>query len=353
MKTIRPFLTLALLGFLPLAACQDENLTEPVVQEELSLEDQLTLELLPDPASVETALELARVQTSAAHRRGWRWGGKDTQPSQIAQAQLRFQNAQEAFAMGDQVRALEQAREGRRLVAQAIEMAGGPNAIMGMVERLEALPLSVTTDPDAFMNSEQFGRQLGQLGVAAREAVQAGNRNQAGALGVLSEQAYRHNHRHQNQVGAARADLAVALAAEAIELAGEILSPPDVQPTADQSDLLAMAVEFLAQAEAALEAGEDVHATHLAHLAQWWALKAVVLPGGITDAEVESILNLATTLLDEATTVVGDEPTDLEAALLAKAARMLENGLENMETGACRGIGALWQSAVISSYLIG
>ncbi len=122
--------------------------------------------------------------------------------------------------MGDQVRALEQAREGRRLVAQAIEMAGGANAILGMVERLEALPLSVTTDPDAFVNSGKLGLQLGKLATTARKAIRAGDRTRAGALGVLSEQAFRHNRRQQNLVGAERAELSVALGAEAVE-AGE------------------------------------------------------------------------------------------------------------------------------------
>ncbi len=96
-----------------------------------------------------------------------------------------------------------------------------------------------------------------------------------------------------------------------------------------------------------------MRAAHLAHQAQWWALKAVVLPGGITDEEARSILGLATTLLDQAGTAVGPDPTDLQTALLTKATRMLESGKANVGNGVCRGLGALWQSAVISSYLIG
>ncbi len=349
MKTIRPLLTLTLLSLLPLAACQDGDLTEPIVQE-LSLEDELTLEFLGDPSSTETALELAGIQTSAAHRRGWAWGAEK---GYRTQAELRFRNAQEAFAQGDQLRALEQAREGRRLVARAIEMAGGSNAIVGMVERLEALPLVVTADPDAFMNPGKLGLQLGKLAVTAREAIRAGEQTRAGALGVLSEQAFRNNHRRQNLVGARRAEVAVALGAEAIELAKRILGEQDFGTDTQQWDLLATAEEFLAQAQRALEAGAEARAAHLAHMAHWWALKAVVLPGGVTAEEARFILNLATTLLGEARTAVGPEPTELQAALFAKAARMLERGKANMENGVCRGIGALWHSSVISSYLIG
>ncbi|MCJ7628642.1 MAG: hypothetical protein MUO50_09665 [Longimicrobiales bacterium] len=352
MKKVRPLLTIALLGFLPLAACQEAGLTEPMVQE-LSLEDQLTLELLGDPTSSEAALELVGIQNSAAQRRGWRWGQTEGHSMQASQAELCFRNAEEAFAMGDQVRALEQARKGRRLVAQAIEMAGGSNAILGMVERLEALPLSVTTDPDAFVNSGKLGLQLGKLATTARKAIRAGDRTRAGALGVLSEQAFRHNRRQQNLVGAERAELAVALGAEAVELAKRLLGEQDGGADTEQAGLLATAEEFLAQSQRALEAGEDVPAAHLAHQAQWWALKAVVLPGGITDEEAPSILGLATTLLDQAGMAVGTDPTALQTALLTKATRMLESGKANVGNGVCRGLGALWQSAVISSYLIG
>ncbi len=349
MKSLRPFLALAVMGVFALTACQDIDPVEPNLQS-LSLEDEITLELLQDPASVATALELAGIQSSAAQRRGWRWG---SQANPQSQAEHRFREAQAALAQGDQVRAMEQAREGRRLVAQGIEMAGGAQAIVGMVERLESLPVAVAGDPNAFTNAGKLGQQLGQLAVQARKAIRAGNRTQAGALGVLAEQAFRHNHRHQYGVATARAELSVALGAEAVELAQRILNEQAGGADTEQLDLLATAEEFLAGARGALEAGEDGRAIHLAHLAEWWALKAVVLPGGITPEEARFMHDLAQTLLDQARTELGSEPTDLQAALLAKAARMLQNGEANLGNGSCRGMGALWQSAVISSYLLG
>jgi predicted NBD/HSP70 family sugar kinase len=117
-------------------------------------------------------------------------------------------------------------------------------------------------------------------------------------------------------------------------------------------DLLATAEEFLIQARRALEAGEEARAAHLAHLAEWWALKAVVLPGGVTDEDARFVLDLATHLLPLAREAVGPEPTELQEALLTKAARMLERGKAALANGVCRGIGALWQSAVISSFLL-
>jgi hypothetical protein len=352
MKTKKSTLVLAALTTAFLAACQDDGPTS-FEFEDLALEDQIALELLTDPSTTETALELAGVQTSAAQRNGWRWASNQQQRSQ---AQQRFREAEAALAQGDQVRAMKRAREGRHLVAQSIELAGGSQAIVGMVERTEALPAMISADPEAFANSGKLGLQIGQVAERARQALQNGDRTRAGALGVLAEQAFRHNHRHQYQhqheLGITRAELAVALGAEAIELAERILSAQTTADTESQESL-DTAEEFLAQARRALEAEEEARAIHLAHLAQWWALKAVVLPGGITEEEARFILGLAETLLADARAAVGPEVTPLEEALLARAARLLERGKEALGNGACRGIGALWKSAVISSNLIG
>jgi hypothetical protein len=318
--------------------------------DDLAWEDQLALELLADPVTSEAALELAWVQNSAAHR--WGWAGGSGQGQQF-RAENCFQEAEAALARGDRMRAAEKAREGRRLVAQGIQMAGGPGAIVGMVERLEALPSQVAADPGAFANSGKLGLQIGKVAERARAALRSGDPIGAGALGVLGEQAFRHNHRyeHEHRIGASRAEIAVALGAEAVELAKRLLQ---AQVTADteSQQLLATAEEFLAQARRALEAGEEVRAMHLAHLAQWWALKAVVLPGGVSHEEVREILGLAETLLEQAREAIGPEPTQLQAALLDRALRLLERGKEGLGSGERRGLGALWQSAVISSYLV-
>ena len=355
MRTIRYTSYLTALSLLLLSACQPDGPTEPNLQD-LSLEDQLSLELLADPATSETALELAGVQAGAAHRRGHAWG---SQQGQQSQAEHQFREAESALAQGDLIRAMERAREGRRLVAQSIQLSGGSQAIVGLVEHLEALPLLISTDPDAFVNSGKLGLQIGKVAERAREALRTGDQTGAGALGVLGEQAFRHNHRHehqyQHQLGAPRAEIAIALGAEAIELAKRLLNEQVAAADTEQRDLLATAEEFLAQARLALEAGEDARATHLARLAQWWALKAVILPGGITDQEARFILGVAEKLLGDARAALAalPEPTPLQEAMFAKAARMFENGKSNLENGVCRGLGALWQSAVISSYFIG
>jgi uncharacterized protein YciI len=237
------------------------------------------------------------------------------------------------------------------LVAQGIEMAGGRQAILGMVERMEGLPVTVAADPDAFSDPVGLGLQLGQLAQRARRALGAGDATGAGAVGVLAEQALRHRQREQGQGVGRRADLTVALAVESVALAERLLDEQAEAADTEQLDLLATAQEFLAEAETALEAGQDIRAAHLAQLARWWALKAVVLPGGITDEDARLIQEVAETLLEAAAAAVEADPTEVNLALLARATRMLEHGEENLGDGNCRGLGALWQSASISAFL--
>jgi hypothetical protein len=349
MNTFRSLLALGFLGVLPLIGCEDAGPIKPAV-EEMSLEDQLTLELLADPATVQAALDLADTHAGAAYRKGWNGAAGQGQHSQ---AEMAFRQAQDALAQGDLLRARDRARDGRRLVSESIQLAGGQSAIEGMIERLESLPTSISADPGAFVNSAKLGLQVGQLATMAREAARKGDHTRAGALGVLSEQAFRHQYRNNEQDPSRRAALAVSLGAEAVDLAERILGEQVGGAETEQLEPLATAEEFLSQAALALDAGENQRAGHLAKQAQWWALKAVVLPGGITDEEARFILGVAETLLTDARAAVGAEPTDLEAALLARAARMLERGKSSLENGVCRGIGALWQSAILSSYLLG
>lgn len=349
MNTSRPIHTLPLLVGLVLAACQDDGPTGiEDLSGDLSVEEQLTLEVLADPTTTELALEMATAQAGAAHRRG-RFGNSGE--GITARAEEHFRNAEQAYANGNLVRAMEQHREGRRLVAQAMESAGGRWALEAQLERLESLPVMVAGDPESFQDPQGFGLQLGLLAGEARKAFRNGNRLQAAQMGVLGEQALRRRQRDQDYVLAGHPEVKVELGSEAIELATRILGEAGADE--EQGDLLAVAEELQARGDAALEAGELRWAVHYAHLAQWWALKAVVLPGGITEEEVAFVLELAQTLYGDAVVAAGAEPDELQAALLQMAGRMLAAGEENLNNGTCRGLGALWQAAVISSYLIG
>jgi HEPN domain-containing protein len=353
MKAIRPFFITALLSLLPLAACEQGALTDPADDDlalaDLSFEDQLSLELLADPATTEAALDLTDTQTGAAFRKGWGPGSNAGRRNQAEQA---FREAGDALAQGDLLRARDRARDGRRLVSESIQLAGGASAIEGMVERTEALTTIITADPDAFANPGKLGLQIGKIATMAREASQSGDQVRAGAMGVLAEQAFRHQRRNHEGDPSRRASLAVALADEAVGLATRILD--EQVPTADaqQRDFLTTAEEFLAAAKRALEAEEFARAVHLAHQAQWWSLKAVVIPGGVTEEDARFVLELAETLYGQAREAIGSEPTEVEAALLARAARLIEHGKAKLGSGSFRGIGALWKAAVLSSWLL-
>lgn len=346
MKTIRPFPLASILAGIALAACQDGNPVQPL-GDTLSLEDELTLELLNDPASDETALEIASVPTVAAYGRGHTWGQSE---AYTAQARLAFQNARTALGRGDGTQAMEQARQARRLLVRAMEGAGGPMSVDALVEHLASLPLLVAGSPGAFDDAGGLGMMLGRLAQESGKAHRAGDRLRAGALGILGEQLFRQRQRAGALDPVDRVNVVVALGAEAVDLATTLLESESTD--ADQLDLLATAQEFQAQAEAALNAGETARAAHLARLAEWWSLKAVVLPDGVSEEEIRELVDLATSLVDRATATVGEDPDAMTAVLLAKATAMLEMGLENVNSESCRGTGALWQASVISSYLI-
>jgi hypothetical protein len=173
----------------------------------------------------------------------------------------------------------------------------------------------------------------------------------AGQLCVLAEQRIRQRLRQDPQSHTRRADIVVRLGAKAVELAGRVLD--DMGADEEQLRLLAAAAEYQARAEDALEDGYERRAIHFARLAEWWALKAVVVPGGVTDEEVRYLVDLSSSLLQDAREAVGTEPSDLREALLRKAAHLIERGLEHVEAGNVRGIGLLWRGSVICYLLLG
>ena len=149
-----------------------------------------------------------------------------------------------------------------------------------------------------------------------------------------------------------RVELAVELGREAVELAARLLEP---RADEQQKRLLAEAKELQRQAEAALEEGHDRRAMELAEAASQTALKAVVLPGGITDQEVRMIHDVAQDLLRKAKDAVLSDPTALKRHLLSVAEQLFREGTEHLSgpRGSERALAALWKSAAISSWLIG
>ena len=146
-----------------------------------------------------------------------------------------------------------------------------------------------------------------------------------------------------------RIGLAVDLAASAVDLATEILAREGADER--QRALLAEAERFLDAAEAALRAGDTAGVVRNSQAACWTALKAWILPGGVTREEAEAVRSLATELLTEAAARVGDD-AGIEATILGWAAGFYTHGAQQLDAGNLRGVVGLWKAAALSFYLI-
>jgi hypothetical protein len=317
----------------------------------MTLEDQIALDVLEDDAAVEAALSLAEMEADAGFRSGLGHGGHQTATQLAADARLRFRAAQEARRAGDHSEAIAEAGEARRLIARAMSAMDGPGSAWSLVERVEALMASVSEDPTSYADPDGLLKELAAMLGRARARLQNGDGIGAGALAVLAQQRHQHRVAPDPEARRHRADLAVALAGTGVSLAARILD----EQGADEEQLryLHAAREYLSAARKALEAGNDRRAIYLASHAMWSALKALVLPGGVSMEEARAMAELAEGLYLEAVATVGDDPTDLQAALLRRSRHLIDVGLEKLAEGFPRGIGALWRAAVICAWLVG
>jgi len=148
-----------------------------------------------------------------------------------------------------------------------------------------------------------------------------------------------------------RARLAVELAGSAVSLASRVLDEQGA--TEPQLRLLEAAMEFVRKAEAALAHGDVSRAVTFAEKACWTALKAVVLPRGVSEEEAWMIHELAEELLEAARAEVGDGTDTVESVLFGWAERFYEIGTTQLGEGNLHGVAALWKSAVISVWIVG
>jgi len=352
MSMLMPQRFLALLGLLALAACDGASPTEGQL-DELTSDEALELAVVADQEAMEGSLDLAILTSDVGMEAS---DARALQGRDLGErARARFANARDALDAGDQDRALEEGRAGRRLIAQAFRAMGDEQTTLRRIERLEMAALTVAEDEDVVDDPAAARAELARIAEAARDALARADTAGAGERVVLGEQRAHQRRRPRGIPGDAFADrarLRVALAGTAVALAERLVDAQDA-PHERQLRHLAIANRLLGAAEAALADGRLRRAVHYAELAGWSALHAVVLPGGITHEEARAMHELATSLLEDARAAVGDQPSDLRTALLRRAARLLQIGEVQLARGNVRGIGALWQSAVISRWLIG
>lgn len=357
MRTRKNHAFLALLGVFALAACDDVG-TETLL-DDLTLQEQAELAVLSDPGSFEVALELTEASNDAAAGLGMMEVASGRMFN--AQARSRFVEARQAMLAGEHRRALDAARQARLLVARALAALGGDASLEALIERIEELAL--TAEDDVFDDADAVRAELEAIAAEARELLAEGDTLAAAAWAILGEQiARRHRGRRDRpDIQVDRARLSVALAGSAVALAERLIADGTVPPATDrvtdvashQNRWLGHAKRLLAMAEQALGEGNLRRAVHLAHHAQWSALKAVILPGGVNDEEIRAMADLAQSLYEQAEAALGQEATDLELRLLNHARELIELGLERLEAGQARGVAALWRAAVVCHWLLG
>lgn len=347
--------TLALLGLLAVGGC-GESTSDPSF-ENLTAEQQLELAVLADQASFDIAVEVTTVMNDVAMARGH--GGVLSARALNADARAAFAEARKAMLEGDHRRALEVSDIARRLIARALIATGGVPAVEDLIERLEDILL--TMDDEVFDAPEALRAALEAI-IAEAHALRAGGDSVgAAARAILGEQHVRLRRGRRDRRGdiaPERARLEVAFAGTAVALAEGLVADHVVPTDVAESDVperqnrwLAHAEKMLERAEQALSNGRFTRAVHFAQHAQWSALKAVILPGGITEGELQAMVELAQTLHEQATTAVDENPTELRLRLLNRAGDLIEIGIRRLEAGHKRGVAALWRAAVILRWL--
>jgi len=352
MRKIKAHQIATLLGIVALVACDDTG--TQVDLELLGPEEEVELALLDDAGALEAAVEWGAATNDAAASFGM---GNVTQGRTFSgQADVRFSRARGALRDGDRRRALDEAREARRLVARAVYATGGVEAVTALVERLEELVIVVTEEPEDFDNAEALAEKLTALAAEARAFLEAGEYVRAAERALFGEQLARFCRRNHEP----RARLAVSLAGTAVQLATRLVQDDSLPVrTLGASNVrehrnrwLWHAQRMLEHAEKALANGHWARAIHFAEHAHWSALKAVILPGGITDEELTAMVDLSHHLYAEAEVAIGDTPTELEATLFARAGRLIEAGETMLAEGKKRGVALVWRGAVISRWLM-
>jgi HEPN domain-containing protein len=358
MKTWMTYRALALFGVLAIAAC-DQAGTGPFL-DGLTPDEELELAVLEDEGAYDIALEVTTVGTDVAAS----FGAARVPEGRglLMEAQTHFAAAREALRAGDRRRALEEARAARRLIARAVLATGGQDALDALIERIEDLSITADEDEDFFDDPRSVADELRVLADAARDLLARGDSIGAGERVLLAEQRARfHRGRRdfRGDIAPDRARLAVSLAETAVSLAERLIAAQDV-PVRDvavdvtdrQNRWLMHAHKMLERAQQALASGHFARAVHFAQHAHWSALKAVILPGGITEAELRAMVNVAENLYEQAEAALGDDPTELELSLFQRAGRLIELGKTKLEQGNKRGVAALWRASVICAWLL-
>jgi HEPN domain-containing protein len=262
----------------------------------------------------------------------------------LRQAREKFAEARHAWQRGDTELAAELAFEGRTLVAEALVLVFGEEAIDRLLRRVE----HVITWLEEKVDGEEPEllvriRELRDEALALREEgdlVGAGERLIL-ALMIADRERIRAAHAQIT----VHARLAVFIGASSIDLARQVVGE---DATDRQAHVLRHANRLVDAAERAFANGRHRLAFGLAHRAVGVTLVAVMLDPDLTEADrVEAMVRLSEAALaaaDEA--VEAGDPGPLVIRLLERAESLHARGLELADTRPRRAVWVLWYSAV-------
>jgi len=349
MKSPQPIRLLTFAGILALGACDAAEPTAPFIDDPasaLAAEDQIAVSALAAPATLDAALALADVPLATTPRHGMGASMRADALGNATQARLRFQDATRALADGDPVRAARRAREARSMIARAALAAGGPEAATAMISRVEGLALAVGRFPEDYVDADRLEGDLNMLATRARLRLAQGDTLGAVERAVLAEQRHRQCLRARDgrfgggEVAVALADVAVALGGHLVDQAGA---------ADEQLRILSVAAKYTGLAHDALSAGDVPRATHLAGLAEWTALRAVVWPDGVNADEARELLELAEAKYAQA--AASPTLSELQTTVLQRARDLINAGTAALAEGAPRGTGAIWRALVACTWI--
>jgi HEPN domain-containing protein len=278
-------------------------------------------------------------------------GSSGDGPGPFSDSRQCFRDARQLLRNGDEEGARAKAVECRRVLVAAMIGRGGEAAIDELFGRVERLLERIGEADDEFERLSDLEARLRELVDEAHALRDGGDLVGAGERLVLALQItdrMRHRHRDfvRNPEGHAR--LSVAMGGEAVRLAEGVIE----EPTQTQEVLLFRAGELQRRAVFAFSQGWYRRAVVQAHRAEGVALHAVLNGERPTVEDALRLLSLAEEGIVTAGEAVGDDPTDLQLALLNRATRLKNKGEQAINTWHWRGVGLLWHSSVMSAVLI-
>ncbi len=270
---------------------------------------------------------------------------------EISTAESLFSQARVELPRGDYERVRALGDQAREALGRGLARGRDRSSLDNYIDRARHLRRRLAAgDTDDFDRPADLARDLDRLLGDATAALNRGDDAAAGKRVVEAhERADRSRARRHDGDPEKGARLAVAMAAQAVELANRLLNGTEI--TERQQHLLDTAARLAASSAEAFQNGHFRQAIMLGQKAVSVSLMAVVRPDGVTDEEVSALIELAEAELEAARAALALEPNEELQKLLNRAVAAFETGVQHIENGNTRGIQLVWRAAVVGAVI--